>query len=101
MGPAKAAFKKLEVNILSWNWTVLVMKPQEGIVFPLAPLRNGPDGLRFEEQRIMLNVAPNQKSVMCQFVCEKDQNYICREMHGGGCGVCRHCRRASKGLAAL
>ncbi len=30
----------------------------------------------------------NQKSVICQFVWEKDQSGICREMHGGGCGVC-------------
>jgi hypothetical protein len=45
MGPATAACKKLEVNILPRDWTVLVMKPQEGICFPFAPLRRGPDGL--------------------------------------------------------
>ncbi len=39
--PATAACKKLEVNILPWNWTVSVMKPQEGIGFPFAPLRRG------------------------------------------------------------
>jgi hypothetical protein len=34
------------------------MKPQEGICFPFAPWRRGPDGLLLEEQGIMLNVAP-------------------------------------------
>ncbi len=58
MGPATAACKKLEVNILPWNWTVLVMKPQGGIGFPFASLRRGPDGLLLEKQGIMLNVAP-------------------------------------------
>jgi hypothetical protein len=34
------------------------MKTQEGIAFPFAPLRRGPDGLLLEEQGIMFNVAP-------------------------------------------
>jgi hypothetical protein len=51
MGTATAALKKLEVNIFPWNWTVLEMKPQEGIGFPFALLRMGPDRLLLEEQR--------------------------------------------------
>ncbi len=59
MGPATAACKKLEVNISPWNWTVLVMKTQEGICFPFAPLRRGPDGLLWEEQGIVsLGIEP-------------------------------------------
>ncbi len=58
MGPATDACKKLDVNILPWNWTVLVMKLQEGICFLFALLRRGSDGLLLEEQGIMLNVAP-------------------------------------------
>jgi hypothetical protein len=99
MGPATAACKKLEVNILPRNWTVLMMKPQVGIGFPFAPLRRVTDGLLVEEQGIMLNVAPvsTKNSVICQFVCEKDQTTdICREMHGSGC-----CRRAFTSSAAL
>jgi hypothetical protein len=58
IGLATAACKKLEVNILPWNWIVLVMKPQEGIGFPFASLRRGLDGLLLEEQGTMLSVAP-------------------------------------------
>jgi hypothetical protein len=58
MVPATDACKKLEVNILPWNWSVLVMKLQEEICFPFALLRRGSDGLLLEEQGITLNVAP-------------------------------------------
>jgi hypothetical protein len=53
-----SGIQALEVIILPWNWTVLVMKAQEVICFPFGPLRRGPDGLLLEEQGIMLNVAP-------------------------------------------
>jgi hypothetical protein len=43
----------------------------------------------------------NQESVICQFVGEKNQAIICREMHGGGCGMYRHCRLAGKDSMAL
>ncbi len=49
IGPATAVCNKLQVNTLPSNFTVLVMKPQEGICFPFAPLRRGRDGLLLEE----------------------------------------------------
>jgi hypothetical protein len=58
MGPATAACRKLNVKSLPWNCTVFLMKPQEGIGCPSAPLRRGPDGLEFLVQGTMLNVAP-------------------------------------------
>jgi hypothetical protein len=58
MGPATAACKKLDVKSLPWNCTVFLMKPQEGIGCPSAPLRRGPDGLEFLLQGTILNVAP-------------------------------------------
>jgi hypothetical protein len=58
MGPATAACKKLDVKSLPWNFTVFLMKPQEGIGCPSAPLRRGPDGLEFLLQGTMLKVAP-------------------------------------------
>jgi sugar lactone lactonase YvrE len=58
MGPATAACKKLKLKSLSWNWTVFVMNPQDGIGNPFAPLRRGPDGLAFDSHGIMLYVAP-------------------------------------------
>jgi hypothetical protein len=57
MGPSTAACKKLDVKSLPWNCTVFLMKPQEGIGCPSAPLRRGPDGLEFLLQGTMLNIA--------------------------------------------
>jgi hypothetical protein len=45
MGPATAACKKLAVKSLPWNCTVFLMKPQQGIGCPSAPLKRGLDGL--------------------------------------------------------
>jgi hypothetical protein len=39
MGPATAACKTHNVKSFPWNWTAFVMKPQEGIGKPFAPLR--------------------------------------------------------------
>jgi hypothetical protein len=58
MGPATVACKKLGVKSLPWNCTVFLMKPQEGMVCPSAPLSRGPDGLEFWLQGTMLKVAP-------------------------------------------
>jgi hypothetical protein len=58
MGPATATCKKLDVKSLPWNCTVFLMKPQEGMVCPSAPLSRGPDGLEFWLQGTMLKVAP-------------------------------------------
>jgi hypothetical protein len=58
MGPATAACKKLDVKSLPWNCTVFLMKPQEGIGCPSAPLRRGRDGLEFWLQGTMLKFAP-------------------------------------------
>jgi hypothetical protein len=57
-GPATAACTKLDVKSLPWNCTVFLMKPQEGMVCPFAPLSKGPDGLEFWLQGTMLKVAP-------------------------------------------
>jgi protein tyrosine phosphatase (PTP) superfamily phosphohydrolase (DUF442 family) len=43
----------------------------------------------------------NHLPVISQFVCEKNQSSICREMHGCGHGVFRHCRRACRGFSAF
>jgi hypothetical protein len=58
MGPVTAACKKLDVKNLPSNWTVFLMKPQEGIGCPSPLLRRGPDGLDFKLQGTMLKVAP-------------------------------------------
>jgi hypothetical protein len=58
MGPSTVACKKLTVNSLPRNWTVFEIKPQEGIGWPSAPLRRGPDGLTLDVQGTILNVAP-------------------------------------------
>jgi hypothetical protein len=58
MGLATAACKKLDVKSLPWNSTVFLMKPQEGIGCPSAPLRRGLDGLKFWLQGTILKVAP-------------------------------------------
>ncbi len=58
MGSATAACKKLDVKSLPWNCTVFLMKPQEGIGCPSAPLRRGRDGLEFWLQGTILKVAP-------------------------------------------
>jgi hypothetical protein len=44
MGLATVACKKLDVKSWPWNCTVFLMKPQEGMVCPSAPLSKGPDG---------------------------------------------------------
>ncbi len=48
----------LKESSTPWNCTVYLMKPQEGIGCPSAPLRRGPDGLAFWLQGTMLSVAP-------------------------------------------
>jgi hypothetical protein len=58
MGPVTAACKKLDVKSLPWNCKVFLMKHQEGIGCPSAPLRRGPDGLEFLLQGTILNVVP-------------------------------------------
>jgi hypothetical protein len=60
MGPATAACNKLDVKSLPRNCTVFLMKPQEGMVCPSAPLSRGPDGLEFWFQGTMLKVAQCQ-----------------------------------------
>jgi hypothetical protein len=49
MDPATSARKKKKkkfvVKSLLWNRPAFVMKPQEGMGNPFAPLRRGPDGL--------------------------------------------------------
>jgi hypothetical protein len=47
MGPATAACKKVAEISLTFNCTVFLMKPQEGIGCLSAPLRRGLDGLEF------------------------------------------------------
>ncbi len=47
MGPATVACRKVDVKNLPWNCTVFLIKPQEGMGWPSAPLRRGPDGLEF------------------------------------------------------
>jgi hypothetical protein len=58
MGPATVACRKVAVKSLPLNCTVFLMRPQEGIGCPSAPLRRGPDGLAFWLQGTMLSVAP-------------------------------------------
>jgi hypothetical protein len=58
MGPATSACRKLDVKSLPLNCTVFLMKPQERMVCPSAPLSKGPDGLEFWLQGTMLKVAP-------------------------------------------
>ncbi len=55
---AAAACRKVDVKSLPWNCTVLLIKPQEGMGCPSAPLRRGPGGLKFLLQGTMLKVAP-------------------------------------------
>ncbi len=58
MGPATAAYRKVDVKSLPWNCTVFLIKPQEGMGCPSAPLRRGPDGLELWLKGTMLKVAP-------------------------------------------
>jgi hypothetical protein len=103
MGPATAACKKPEVNILPWNWTVSVMKPQEGICFPFAPLRRGPDGLLFEEQGIMLNVAPvsTKNLSFVNLSVRKIKQASTEKCMAVAVASAGHCHRAGKDSAAL
>jgi hypothetical protein len=57
-GTSHSSLQKLDVKSFPWNCTVFLMKPQEGIGYPSAPLRRGPDGLEFRLQGTMLKVAP-------------------------------------------
>ncbi len=94
MGPATAAGKKLEVNILPRNWTVLVMKPQEGICFPICSLEKGTRWVAVEEQGIMLNVAP---------VSTKNLSFInssVRKIKPVSAGKCMEVAVACAGFAA-
>jgi hypothetical protein len=91
-GPATAACKKMEVNILHWNWTVLVMK--EGTGFLFAPLRKEQDGLLLEEQGTMFNVAP---------VSAKNLSFVkssVRKIKPSSAGKCMAVAVACKGIAA-
>ncbi len=58
MGPATAACRKVDLKSLPSNCTVFQIKPQEGMGWPSAPLRRGPDGLEFWLQGTMIKVAP-------------------------------------------
>ncbi len=42
---------------LAWNWMAFMMKPQQGMGKPFAPLRRGPNGLLMAMWGTMLNVA--------------------------------------------
>ncbi len=55
MGLATAACRKVDVKSLPWNCTVFLIKTQEGMGGPSAPLRRG---LEFWLQGTMLKVAP-------------------------------------------
>jgi hypothetical protein len=72
MGPATAACRKVDVKSLPWNCTGFLIKPQEGMGCPSAPLRRGLDGLEFWLQGPMLKVQScssiNQIPVIGQFV---------------------------------
>jgi hypothetical protein len=58
MGPATTACRKVDIKSFLWNCTVFLIKPQEGMGCPSAPLRRGPDGLEFWLQGTLLKVAP-------------------------------------------
>ncbi len=46
MGPTTVACKKCEVKSFPENWTVFMMKSQEEMDEPFAPLSRGPDGFQ-------------------------------------------------------
>jgi hypothetical protein len=94
MGPATAACKKLDVKSLPWNCTVFLMKPQEGMVCPSAPLSRGPDGLKFWLQGTMLKVAPVSTKYL-SFVSSS-----VRKMSPALAGKCIALAVACAGLAA-
>jgi hypothetical protein len=47
-GATAVLCKKHEMESFPWNQTAFVMKPQEGMDKPFAPLRREPDGLLFD-----------------------------------------------------
>jgi hypothetical protein len=46
MGPTTVACKKCKVKSFPENWTLFMMKSQEEMGEPFAPLRRGPDGFQ-------------------------------------------------------
>jgi hypothetical protein len=102
MGPATAACKKLDVKSLPWNCTVFLMKPQEGIGCPSAPLRRGPDGLEFWLQGTMLKVAPVSTKYLpfVNSLVKKINPALEGIIHSRGGGMCGNGRRTKSGSAA-
>ncbi len=80
MVPATAACRNVDVKSL--------LKPQEGMGWPSAPLRRAPVGLEY------------QIPIIGQFVSQKNQASVCRKMHSRGSGMCGKSRRTERGLAA-
>jgi hypothetical protein len=101
MGQATAC-RKVDVKSLPRNCTVFLIKPQEGISWPSAPLRRGPDGLEIWLQGTMLKVAPvsTKIPIIGQFVSQKNQASVCGKMHSRGSGMCGKSRRTERGSAA-
>ncbi len=91
---ATAAWKKLDVKSLPWHCTVFLMKPQERIGCPSAPLSRGPDGLEFLLQGTMLKVAPVSTKYL-SFVSSS-----VRKMSPALAGKCIAVTMACAGLAA-
>jgi hypothetical protein len=64
-------------------------KIPRGMGCPSSPLRRGPDGFEFWLQGTMLKVAPVSTSInICQFVSQKNQASISRQLHSCGSGMC-------------